>query len=60
MRKITFDTFEDAIRVVEDFSDGLGCNVSITVEGDGTYVPGHRNNRSWDATLKTGRDRSAY
>ena len=38
MRKITFDTFDDAIRAVEDFSDGLGYNVSITSEDDGTFM----------------------
>ena len=38
MSKITFDTFEDVIGAVEDFSDGLGCNVSITIEEDGTYM----------------------
>jgi hypothetical protein len=38
MRKITFDTFDDAIRAVEDFSDGLGCNVTITSEADGTFM----------------------
>ena len=38
MRKITFDTVEDAIGAVEDFSDGLGCNVTITSEADGTFM----------------------
>ena len=38
MRKITFDTFEDAIGAVGDFSDGLGCNVTITSEADGTFM----------------------
>ena len=38
MRQITFDTFEDAIGAVEDFSDGLGCNVTITTEVDGTFM----------------------
>ena len=38
MRKITFDTFDDAIRAVGDFSDGLGCNVTITSEADGTFM----------------------
>ena len=38
MRKITFDTFDDAIGAVEDFSDGLGCNVTITSEDDGTFM----------------------
>ena len=37
-RKITFDTFEDAIGAVEYFSDDLGCNVTITAEADGTYL----------------------
>ena len=32
MRQITFDTFEDAIGAVGNFSDGLGCNVTITSE----------------------------
>jgi len=38
MRQITFDTVEDAIGAVEDFSDGLGCNVTITSEVDGTFM----------------------
>ena len=38
MRKITFDTFEDAIGVVGNFSDGLGSNVTITSEDDGTFM----------------------
>ena len=38
MRKITFDTVEDAIGAVVDFSDGLGCNVTITSELDGTFM----------------------
>ena len=38
MRKITFDTFEEAIGAVGDFSDGLGCNVTITSEDDGTFM----------------------
>ena len=38
MRKITFDTFDDAIGAVGDFSDGLGCNVTITAEENGTYM----------------------
>ena len=38
MRQITFDTFEDAIGTVEEFSDGLGCNVTITSEADGTFM----------------------
>ena len=38
MRKITFDTVEDTIGAVEDFSDGLGCNVTITSEADGTFM----------------------
>ncbi len=32
MRKIIFDTFEDAIGAVGDFSDGLGYNVTITAD----------------------------
>jgi len=38
MRQIRFDTFEDAIGAVEDFSDGLNCNVTITAEVDGRYM----------------------
>ena len=38
MRKITFDTFDDAIGAVGDFSDELGCNVAISAEADGTYM----------------------
>ena len=38
MRKITFDTFEDAIGAVGDFSDGLDSNVTITSEVDGTFM----------------------
>jgi hypothetical protein len=38
MRQIRFDTFEDAIGAVGDFSDGLGCNVTITSEPDGTFM----------------------
>ena len=45
MRKITFDTFDDAIGAVEDFSDGLGCNVTITSEVDGTSVTVRRLQR---------------
>ena len=45
MCKITFDTFDDAIRAVEDFSDGLGCNVTITTEVEGTFMfLGHGEN----------------
>ena len=38
IRKITFDTVEDAIGAVEDFSDRLRCNVTITSEADGTFM----------------------
>jgi hypothetical protein len=38
MRKITFDTVEDAIGAVVDFSDGLRCNVTITSEPDGKFM----------------------
>ena len=34
MRQITFDTFEDAIAAVEDWS----INVTITSEDDGTFM----------------------
>ena len=38
MRKITFDAFDDAIGAVGDFSDGLGSNVTITSDADGTFM----------------------
>ena len=45
MRNITFDTFDDAIGAEGDFSDGLGCNVTITTEIDGTFMfLGHGEN----------------
>jgi len=45
MRKITFDTFDDAIGAVGGFSDGLGCKVTITTEVDGTFIfLGHGEN----------------
>ena len=38
MRQITFYTLEDAIASVEDFADGLDCNVPIMAEDDGTFM----------------------
>ena len=38
MRKITFDSLGSAISAVEGFADGLGCNVTITSEDDGTFM----------------------
>jgi len=38
MSTVTFDNFGDAIGAVGDFSDGLGFNVTITSEDDGTFM----------------------
>ena len=38
MSTVTFDTFGDAVGTVGDFSDGLGFNVTITSEDDGTFM----------------------
>jgi hypothetical protein len=38
MRQITFCTLEDAIASVEDFADGMDCNVPIMAEDDGTFM----------------------
>jgi len=38
MRKIRFDNLGSAFAAVKDLADGLGCNLTITLEGDGEYM----------------------